>query len=267
MHSAIKTIVFDLDGTIYQNNLFHRDYVHFLLDGTDKTSWEEELSAGIDRIYKGELITMNAYYDGRPIAAQSPAVFFEALAQRRLEECSFEQALGDENIIYTGDAWAVVALIGSALGLLGGGRGDKVYKLTREKMSRDGMRGDARLHGALVELGRHYNTVLLTNSFEATARDFLSQLGFDDVFTGVVYSANKPWGLADSLARRCPELYTQPESFLTVGDHAFNDLMPLQRLGCKALWINPFEGINEPEYDLMVHTTDELACCLENMCR
>ena len=28
----IKTVVFDLDGTIYQNNLFHPFYIHFLVE-------------------------------------------------------------------------------------------------------------------------------------------------------------------------------------------------------------------------------------------
>ena len=35
----IKTVVFDLDGTIYQNNRFHPDYIHFLLEGTPYESW------------------------------------------------------------------------------------------------------------------------------------------------------------------------------------------------------------------------------------
>lgn len=266
MQNKIKTVVFDLDGTIYQNNSFHRDYVHFLLDGTDKIAWEKDISACIDRIYKGELITMNAYYDGSPIDAQNPVDFFEKLGARRMDGMSFEEALGDESIIYTGDAWALVSLIGSALGLLEGERSNEVYKRTRNKMSRDGMNGSRRLHDAIIELGRHYNTVLLTNSYESTAQDFLHQLQFDDVFNDAVYSANKPWGMAENLARHRPELYTEPQSFLTVGDHAFNDLMPLQKLGCKALWINPFEGINEPAYDITVHTLDELACCLEGMC-
>lgn len=266
MQNDIKTVIFDLDGTIYQNNSFHRDYVHFLLDGTDKIAWEKDISACIDRIYKGELITMNAYYSAAFIDAQSPVDLFEQLAARRLDDMSFEEALCDDGIIYLGDAWALVSLIGNALGLLEGERCNEIYKLTRDKMSRDGMKGSRRLRDAIIELGRHYNTVLLSNSYESTALDFLHQLQFDGVFNDAVYSANKPRGMAENLARRCPELYTEPQSFLTIGDHAFNDLMPLQRLGCKALWINPFEGVNEPAYDITVHTLDELACCLESMC-
>lgn len=34
MRNDIETVVFDLDGTIYQNTVFHHDYLHFLVEGT-----------------------------------------------------------------------------------------------------------------------------------------------------------------------------------------------------------------------------------------
>ena len=43
--------------------------------------------------------------------------------------------------------------------------------------------------------------------------------------------------------------------------------MPLQRLGAKSLWINPFENIHEAKADITVHTLDDLAACLERMCQ
>ena len=104
-------------------------------------------------------------------------------------------------------------------------------------------------------------------SYAQTAEDFLHQLGFDGVFRQAVYSANKPWGLIENLSKQCPEVLEEPETVLSIGDHAFNDLMPMQRIGCKALWINPFENVNEAKCDIMVHTLDQLACCLEDMCR
>ena len=266
MHKGIKTVVFDLDGTIYQNNSFHGDYIRFLLEGTGREDWETALTAYVDDVYRGRHLVMNSFYVSRPLEASSPDEFFRRLAKSRAEGVSFDYALehGDE-YVYLGDAWALVSLIGKTLGLLEGGRENQVYRLTRDKMSRDGMSGSVRLKEAILALGQRCHTVLLTNSYEETALDFLRQLGFDGVFTDAVYSADKPYGMARNLARRRPELYDEPESFLTVGDHAFNDLMPLQRLGCRALWINPFEGVHEPAYDETAHTPDELACCLESI--
>ena len=194
MHREIKTIVFDLDGTIYQNNRFHSDYIRFLLEGTGREDWEEALVHYIEGVYEGRYLAMNRFYENRRIQAASPA---------------------------------------ETLGLLEGGRENRIYQLTREKMSRDGMSGCKRLREAILALGRRYHTVMLTNSYEETALDFLEQLGFGGIFTDAVFSADKPYGMAENLARRFPELYEEPGSFLTIGDHAFNDLMPLQ-LRCSA---------------------------------
>ena len=267
MHREIKTIVFDLDGTIYQNNRFHSDYIRFLLEGTGREDWEEALVHYIEGVYEGRYLAMNRFYENRRIQAASPAEFMKELAGRLAPDVGFAYALEHaEEYVYLGDAWALVSLIGKTLGLLEGGRENRIYQLTREKMSRDGMSGCKRLREAILALGRRYHTVMLTNSYEGTALDFLEQLGFGGIFTDAVFSADKPYGMAENLARRFPELYEEPGSFLTIGDHAFNDLMPLQRLGCKALWINPFKGIHEPEYDIMARTPEALACCLERLC-
>lgn len=262
----IKTVVFDLDGTVYQNLVFHSDYIHFLLEGSGKESWESELIDYVEAIYQGKYIKLNAFYKSEHIVYNTLGEFFEKLAAAETE-LSFEEGLERKGYIYTGDAWAILTLIGCAMGLLDNGRGDEVFKKTRDKMSADGMVGNMRLKNAIIELGKKYKTVLLSNSYAQTAEDFLHQLGFDGVFRQAVYSANKPWGLIENLSKQCPEVLEEPETVLSIGDHAFNDLMPMQRIGCKVLWINPFENVNEAKCDIMVHTLDQLACCLEDMCR
>lgn len=266
MDECIKTIVFDLDGTIYQNNTFHYDYIHFMLDGTDKAGWEKELVRYVDKVYCGQHLIMNSFYINRRINAESPAELFSAIELGLMPDISYEEAILNEDCIYLGDAWAVVNFIGKALGVLDGERYNKIYKLTREKMSLDGIHGNGRLLSAVKNAGQCYTTVLLSNSYEATAKAFLKQLGFDGAFSKVAFSADKPREMTEKLGTEYPELYIHPKSFLTIGDHAFNDLMPLQRLGCKTIWINPFTNIHKPVYDKMVHTLDELAQYLESMC-
>ena len=263
----IKTVVFDLDGTIYQNNLFHPDYIHFLVEQTPYESWETDLISLVDDIFVGKRLVMNDYYCCAPVCADSFTAYVELLENARIPGLTFDASVARSDTMFLGDAWAVVSLIGSTLGLIQNGRGDLIYKKTRCKMSEDGMEGNMRLKAAILELGRHYETVLLTNSYEQTALDFLEQLNFSGVFTKIVYSAHKPFGLVENLTRFCPQLAEHPETFLTIGDHAFNDLMPLQQLGAKALWINPFNGVHEAKADVIVHTLDELAERLEYMCR
>lgn len=263
----IKTIVFDLDGTIYQNNHFHPYYIHFLLEGSDKRRWEKDLICLVDDIFTGKHLVMNSYYATAEIKADTFEDYVHTLEDALLSRLTFEDSILRRDVIFLGDAWSVVSLIGSTLGLLKNGRDNEVYKKTRNRMSADGMAGHMRLKEAILELGKRYETVLLTNSYEETALDFLAQLDFRDVFQKTIYSASKPYGLVQNLSRYCPQLLTCPETFLTIGDHAYNDLLPLQQLGCKALWINPFENIHEAEADMRVHTLDELAECLECMCQ
>lgn len=267
MVDDIKTIVFDLDGTIYQNTVFHRDYLHFLVEGTDKVSWADALIDYAESVFCGERLTMNAFYASERIEAQSPAAFFQALEAARLADLPYKQALLRDDCLYTGDAWAVVTLIGKALGLIEGDRGDVIYKRTREKMSTDGMTGNVRLRDAIRSLRGRFDTILLSNSYESTAVEFLDQLGYVNTFEKTVFSANKPRGMIDALCEKEPALFERPQSILTIGDHAFNDLFPLQQLGSRTLWVNPFFNIREPVCDATVRTPEELAEYLEGLCR
>ena len=267
MREDIQTIVFDLDGTIYQNTVFHRDYLRFLVEGTGKADWADSLIAFADAVFRGERLVMNAFYDDAKIVAGTPETYFEALERALLPQLTYEEALDRAGCIYTGDAWAVVTLMGKTLGLLEDGRGDTVYRRTRDKMNADGMRGCERLRSAIQGLDGDFRAILLTNSYESTAVDFLRQLGFLNTFPEIVFSANKPAGMIDALRRRDAALLEHPERVLTVGDHAFNDLMPLQRLGCRSLWINPFDNIHTPAVDMTVRTPEELAGFLEGLCR
>lgn len=267
MVDDIKTIVFDLDGTIYQNTVFHRDYLYFLVEGTDKETWADALIDYTDSVFRGERLTMNAFYAVKRVEEQSPTAFFQALEAAHLPDYPYEEAILREDCLFTGDAWAVVTLIGKALGLIEGDRGDVIYRRTREKMTSDGMTGSVRLRDAIRSLSGKFDTILLSNSYESTAVEFLDQLGYANTFEKTVFSANKPHGMIDALRKKEPELLERPKSILTIGDHAFNDLFPLQQLGSRTLWVNPFFNIREPSYDATVRTPEELAEYLEGMCQ
>lgn len=51
-----------------------------------------------------------------------------------------------------------------------------------------------------------------------------------------------------------PRCWCGPEALISIGDHAFNDLMPISAIGGQTLWIDPYPGIHEPEYTWCVHT-------------
>lgn len=264
---GIRTIVFDLDGTIYQNFTFHRDYIGFLVEGTDAAPWRDALIAFAEDVLAGRRLVMNAFYRSAVLPKTgTPEAYFTLLESAHAETLTMADMPPREEYTYLGDAWAVVTLLGRTLGLLSAERSSEVYRRTRRKMEADGMRGDPVLRDAIVRLRECYKTVLLTNSYEQTALEFLGQLGFNGAFDRMGFSANKPYGLADALIAQCADALDDPGSVLAVGDHAFNDLAPLAQRGCRTLWINPYPGVHEAPHDDAVKTLDQLAAYLRALC-
>ena len=62
MRNDIETVVFDLDGTIYQNTVFHHDYLHFLVEGTCYECWQQKLVEFAEQVYAGKRLHMNSFY-------------------------------------------------------------------------------------------------------------------------------------------------------------------------------------------------------------
>ncbi|MEA5050566.1 MAG: HAD family hydrolase [Oscillospiraceae bacterium] len=259
MDSAIETVVFDLDGTIYQDTGFYRHYLRFLVEGTPRAQWGGDLTSFCGRVFRGEALKMNSFYRTAQGDFSSPGGFFNALGALRLD--AWEP--GAYNL---GDAWAVVEYIGASLGLLGGGRREAVYARTRAAMVADGLRADAALRASIRALTGRCATVLVSNSYESTAREFLRAIGFDDVFSRAVFSARKPDGLAAALDGALPGVLARPQTILSVGDFAYNDLEPLAALGARTVWINPYEGVAKPPCDVELKTTADLARFLDSLC-
>ena len=128
MRNDIETVVFDLDGTIYQNTVFHHDYLHFLVEGTCYECWQQKLVEFAEQVYAGKRLHMNSFYTLKRLNCQTPEAFFSALEQCLCPPLTYRQALETQGLLYLGDAWAVVILIGKALGLLEGGRNEAVFR-------------------------------------------------------------------------------------------------------------------------------------------
>ena len=230
-----RIVIFDLDGTIYQNSVFHRGYLRTLVAGT----WAEPLEADLVRlaeaIFAGRELDMNRFYRrGRAEAATVPELV-QALRKRVLPNMTYAEALKADDVVYLGDAWAVLAYLGDALGCLDGDRANEVYRLTRLQMEQTGMHGDRGLYEAIMRLEQRCRVVLLSNSYEETVREFLRQLGFAGAFREICSSANKPYGMIASLQALDPALLVRPEALISIGDHAFNDLMPISAIGGRKL--------------------------------
>lgn len=265
MDQNVKTVIFDLDGTIYQNVSFHRTYLHFLLEGTPWAKWKEGFVGFVDDVFAGKNLVMNRFYQIVPVKVTTPQEFFEVLEQCICPTISYQKALTRSDLIYLGDAWAVVVFVGEMLGLLADQRGDLLYRRVRSHMEQQGMQGNQRLKEAIRQLASQCNVILMSNSYEATAQECLRQLGYAGIFPCLCSSAKKPAGMVSQLERIDPQIFAEPATVLSIGDHAYNDLMPIQEKGGRTVWINPFPNIARPKCDVELASLDELAGFLENI--
>ena len=164
---------------------------------------------------------MNRFYRrGRAEAATVPELV-QALRKRVLPNMTYAEALQADDVVYLGDAWAVLAYLGDALGCLDGDRANEVYRLTRLQMERAGMHGDRGLYEAIMRLEQRCRVVLLSNSYEETVREFLRQLGFAGAFREICSSANKPYGMIASLQALDPALLAHRRPRLQRSDAHF----------------------------------------------
>ena len=265
MKNDIETVVFDLDGTVYQNTVFHRDYLHFLVEGTRYEGWHTQLVEFAEQVYAGRRLQMNCLYSPKRLACQTPEAFFCALEQCLCPPLAYQEALLRQDILYLGDAWAVVILIGKALGLLEGARNEAVFRRTRQKMEQDGIEGCPALAEEIRRLAMRRRVVLLSNSYQNTVEEFLKQLGMAHTFPVLCCSANKPADMIRNLHRAVPEAAARPQAVVSIGDNAFNDLMPVAALGGKTVWLNPYPHIRRPHCDVELRTLQELCAYLASL--
>lgn len=265
MKQNVKTILFDLDGTVYQNTTFHNDYLKFLVEGTKYESWEKPLVKFADDIFSGKKLSMNQFYKVDLISPSTPEELFLALEKRICPKMTYQKAIEKSNVMFLGDAWAVVTVIGKTLGLLENDRGEIIYRRTRGKMEQDGMKGNPRLKKAIVNLSQRHDIILMSNSYKDTVIEFLHQLDFDNIFQYICSSANKPFEIIENLNKIDPEILKAPENIIAIGDNAYNDLMPIQQKGGYTVWLNPFVNITRPVCDDELATLDDLAVFLDTL--
>jgi FMN phosphatase YigB (HAD superfamily) len=253
----IKTILFDLDGTVYQNDSFHRDYLSLLVKDTPYAPWEHQLINMADAILSGTFIPMNQFYrtGAGPVNTMDDVA---ASLQAGALDLSFREAYKGPlpDIVYLGDAWAVVTLLAQTLRISREVQ-DKTFQEVRGQMFRT-LVPNTGLIETLTALKARYVTVLLSNSPQDTAEAFIRRLGLENAFTHIGFASGKPYGLLHCLEQFAPDALSHPHALLSIGDHVFNEIENVRLLGGRTLWICLYRHINYGDCDVRLYTVEEL---------
>lgn len=276
----VHTIIFDLDGTLYQDHSFPPRYVAHLTRGTEHEARLDELCETVEHIFAGRHpLRIDDWYDverdlciahdgeravrvcgwegrparwgaeGMPAAYTDAALWAEEAAARRM--------------LFAGDGWSVMAIIAARLKINEENRG-LAFRRVREEMltAPTAMQKHERLHALLRRLP--CRAMLLTNSPGESAGAFREFLGLDGVFVHVEHGSGKPAGIAALIERIEKEDGLPASGILSIGDHAWNDLVPVKAAGGSTIAINPYLPKDAPHgWNARVQTLDELADLLE----
>ncbi|ADI26994.1 HAD family hydrolase [Geobacillus sp. C56-T3] len=267
MHGAdIKAIVFDLDGTLYEETE-HFDYyaeqvAKRLREADRPRFWDDyrAVLAGchplrIGSVYdaKEDLIVWLEEGEVRKAFRWSG----EPLTKREIETVYTKPVAVDLDRFFSiGDLWWVPSSIGRHYGLTN----EDTYAAfleTREWMMgpKFKMNGAPRLAETLAELREKAVLVLMTNSPESDSEAILRKLGLADAFDHKIFRAAKPMKTAAHLEAIRARFGVDYRQMLCVGDNIGNDIAPARRLGCRTMLIDTYGLAKQGDADFIVAST------------
>lgn len=260
----IKVLVFDLDGTLYQDENFVRPYLTHMFEGSNSESVVSMWSREVERMLNGQHALKighffsKAYKSGlRHRGGEIIGMYDWEGKEGELLTEPFSHSIDD--IHYIGDAWGVLGTIAEYADVPVSKRSEAFMAVRREMISElNSVKPHIGVQAAIRGLGSIRHTLLMTNSPEDAARDFVVKLGLDNAFDAIVYGGEKPHGLSDYLQRYMREHDIAPEQIASIGDNAWNDLYPVKRLGGRTILISPYETHDDEVWDLRLRTLDEL---------
>ncbi|MDR6550236.1 HAD hydrolase-like protein [Paenibacillus qinlingensis] len=266
--SDIKVIIFDMDGTLYQEDTFMDRYIRYLLEGTE---WEQDTQFSIAssrKILSGNhTIKLGHFYHKLDDVAlvQNAGRFVHGFLSNgdELEGQEFAEkyaalSIYDTNLIYMGDPWGIVNTIRHKCKIH-----EEQMKIAFERVREEmilepyqfGLQHD--LFQTIHNLTAIDRKILMTNTYEKSGIDFLHYMQIHHMFNEIYCGADKPFGIQKYMASLLEQGYHAHE-VLSIGDNPWNDLYPVKQAGGRTCFISPYQNGDNQQWDLRLHTLDEL---------
>jgi FMN phosphatase YigB (HAD superfamily) len=274
--SNIKAIVFDLDGTLYED-IHHFDYHAERL----KNHLPPSLRNEFDQDYEAALNNRHPLKFGRIYDLEKQLIFLQSnvtvteayrwdgspLSQEEIKDLyPHPVSIDMERFISIGDMWWVPICIAKHYGL-DSKDSYKAFLETREYMmsSEFTMKPVKSLKEVLEDLRSKISLVLLTNSPKQDSEVILEKLGLEKVFHHKIFQGKKP-SLVQEHFKNVSQLYDiSYNEILSVGDNWVNDIAQPKRLGCSSILIDPY-GISESDWaDAIVKNTTDVVPYLKKL--
>lgn len=265
--SDIKIIIFDMDGTLYQEDKFLERYIRYLLAGTEhEGETEAAISAGRDILTGKHPFQFGHFYHKQDdlVLVRNEDGFVQgytwegaAIDERALSYGALSSQAHD--LIPIGDPWGIAAVVSHKY-KLPEGKLQTAFKRVRSEMILAPYHFEVHndLFEAMEELTATHQKILMTNTYLESGIEFLNYMKIRHLFEEVHCGAEKPLGMDDCITSLLAQGY-QAHEILSIGDNPWNDLHPVKRKGGRTCFISPYPSSDPEIWDLRLTTLDELA--------
>lgn len=269
LYRDIKVLIFDLDGTLYEDT-DHFDFYAEKLCEKIHPDHQEAFKADYEAILKGEHpLRMGMSYDTvedviiKHFDGKITEVYQwngEKVPDHQLAKWTNHPLQHDYySFLHIGDLWWVPAAIARHYGI-SKELAERAFLETREFMMTPAF-NMAELNGfkeSLEKLSLHKNLVLLTNSPQKDSEVILLKLGFSDYFECKIFNGQKPIQTKHHINKIKEKYRVDYKNILCIGDNAINDILPAQELGCKTLLVDPHNISASSDADVIVRNLPEM---------
>lgn len=276
-YSNISTIIFDLDGTLYEDTHHFAYYADRI-----KNKLPEELHSAFLKEYETVISGKHTLKIGRVYDLKEDKILvvikgdvkeaFEwdgtSLDHITAKELYPESITIDmERFFSVGDMWWVPSTIGRHMGL-GAEDTQESFLETREYMKgpefkMNPVEGFKELLYDLRDLG--VDLVLLTNSPEPDSEAILGKLGISEVFSKKIFNGRKPSKTVKHFKILAEEFQADFNQMLSVGDNWLNEILPATDLGMPTIFIDSHEIGDKDSADVVVKTVGEAITYLKKI--
>lgn len=263
----IQIIIFDLDGTLYRDEIFYKRFISHILKGSEYEAYEEDIQRKAENILTGKDTFMLGHFYDREEDVKGKSLEERLNIQSIINrEEHFENYL-DRRYMCFQDGWGLVFMLAHRLGLPQDVADTGFAKVREEMLTKEyAIEVSDKLIEVLDELS-HYTKAMymLTNTNEPEAIEFTKYIKLEDKFTTIKYGAKKPFGLIELLPKILEEYKVKGSEILAIGDHGYNDLYPVKAIGGKTILTTPYKIESKVEWTTQVNSLEALTKELEEV--
>lgn len=258
IYQHAQLVIFDLDGTLYEDTAHFDYYAQQLKQELDQEEWKEYEAEYQQMIDGQHIVSIGKAYDVvRDYVLRVDSLSLEVLqawtwdgkelsVEERASHYNSPISFDFDSMIAIGDGWWLPNVCARHFGVIDT---QSAYNRTKEYMATDQftLTRIPHLRSSLLHLKTKKNTVLLTNSQDDDVARLLQLLDLEGTFDHIITVARKPQHTLNHFSDLMEKYKVSPEQCLSVGDNFINEIAPAVKIGMKTILIDCY-SLSYPEY-------------------